>query len=267
MAAPVIGIFLGIFFLFINIDTAVRIAAAVLVGIVGVLSFIRHSLHYESDQVRMGWRQDHPEFQIEAGSANLALGIWALVAAASSWGLACGLVLATYMTYLLCALLLHLSQAHAPEGLHDPALRARAIRSTISTGFFRAGTLRFLRAGICTSGRAAVYAPITGITIRKLPLQQRGVEYQNPSDVRFVSVGLPPVVPVFMCLPFLSPSHAALIMADRPVFNIMQEYYIPFLQSSVRFLSPILNLPCMQMNTSSDSGCQINVRFVFTRLK
>jgi hypothetical protein len=45
-------------------------------------------------------------------------------------------VLATCAIDLLCALLLHLSQAGAPKGLHDLAHRARAIRSTISTGFF-----------------------------------------------------------------------------------------------------------------------------------
>ncbi|MCK9580341.1 MAG: hypothetical protein M0Q92_07800 [Methanoregula sp.] len=83
MAITMIGIFIGIFFIFINIDLAIRTAAAFLVGVVGVISFIRHSVYYESDQVRMGWRQDHPEFQLEVGYANLTLGIWALVAAAS----------------------------------------------------------------------------------------------------------------------------------------------------------------------------------------
>ena len=136
MAASMIGIFLGIFFLFMSIDTAVRLAAATLVGIVGILSFIRHSVYYASDQVRMGWRQDHPEFQLEVGYVNLAIGIWALVAATLSWGLVCGVMLATYATYLFCALLLHLSQARAREDLHDPALRKRAIQSVISTGFF-----------------------------------------------------------------------------------------------------------------------------------
>lgn len=153
MAATMIGIFIGIFFLFISIDITVRVAAAVLVGLVGVLSFLRHSVYYESDQVRMGWRQDRPEFQLEVGYANLTLGIWALVAAAFGWVLVCGVMLAAYGTYLLCALLLHLSQARAPEGLHDPALRKRAIRSVISTGFFvlalfAFGAVAFARAGV-----------------------------------------------------------------------------------------------------------------------
>jgi hypothetical protein len=153
MAASMIGIFLGIFFLFVNTDLTVRITAAALAGLVGILSFLRHSVYFASDQVRMGWHQDHPEFQIEVGYANLAIGIWALVAAVLGWGLGCGITLAIYGTYLLCALLLHLSQARAPEGLHDPALRDRAMRSTISTGvfvlaLFGFGLVAFAHAGV-----------------------------------------------------------------------------------------------------------------------
>jgi hypothetical protein len=153
MAISMIGIFLGIFFLFVNTDLTVRIVTATLVGVVGVLSFLRHSVYYESDQVRMGWRQDHKEFQLEVGYANLAIGIWALVAAALGWGLVCGVMLATYATYLLCALLLHLSQAWAQEDLHDPALRERAIRSVISTGFFVLALFGF---GVVALARAGV---------------------------------------------------------------------------------------------------------------
>jgi hypothetical protein len=158
MAVSMIGIFTGIFFLFNSIDIAVRIAAAILVGVVGVISFVRHSVCYESDQCRMGWRQDHPEFQLEVGYANLAIGIWALVAAVFNQGLVCGVVLAIYATYLFCTLLLHVYEAHAWEDLHIPAHRSRAIRSVVSTGFFvlvlaafafiafaRAGVLPFLQ--------------------------------------------------------------------------------------------------------------------------
>jgi hypothetical protein len=110
-------------------------------------------VYYLSDQERMGWRQEHPEFQLEVGYANLALGIWALVAAVLGWILVCGALLASYGTYLLCALLLHLSEAHAWEELHIPAHRSRAIRSVVSTGFFvvvLAGFafIAFARAGV-----------------------------------------------------------------------------------------------------------------------
>jgi hypothetical protein len=152
MAVSMIGIFLGIFFIFISTDLAVRIAAAILVGVVGILSFVRHSVYFASDQVRMGWHQDHPEFQIEVGYANLAIGIWALIAAVLSWVLVCGAMLAIYGTYLLCALLLHLSQARAHKDLHDPALRMRAIRSAISTGFFVIALFGFAGVALARSG-------------------------------------------------------------------------------------------------------------------
>ena len=154
MAISMVGIFIGIFFLFLNIDIAVRIAAVVLVGCVGIISFVRHSIYYQSDQIRMGWRQDHPEFQLEVGYANLAIGLWALVAVAFNWGtLACGLTIAIYATYLLCALFLHVFEAHAWEDLHIPAHRSRAIRSVVSTGFFvfvliGFALIAFARAGV-----------------------------------------------------------------------------------------------------------------------
>jgi hypothetical protein len=136
LAISMIGIFIGIFFLFINIEISIRIATAVLVGVVGVVSFVRHSIYYESDQIRMGWRQEHKEFQLEVGYANLAIGIWGLVAAVFNWGLVCGVALAIYATYLFCTLLLHLSESHAWEELHKAVHRSRAIKSVVSTGFF-----------------------------------------------------------------------------------------------------------------------------------
>jgi hypothetical protein len=75
IVVSMIGVFLGIFYLFVNIDISIRITTALLVGIVGILSFFRHSVFYLSDQVRMGWKQEHPEFQLEVGYANLAIGI------------------------------------------------------------------------------------------------------------------------------------------------------------------------------------------------
>lgn len=102
----------------------------------------------------MGWRQDPPEFQLEVGYANLTLGIWALVAAVSGWGLSSvSCLLSANARYLFCALLLHLSQARAPDGLHDPAIRKRAIQSVFLTGFFVPALFRFnvvalVRAGV-----------------------------------------------------------------------------------------------------------------------
>ena len=78
LAISMIGIFIGIFYLFINIELAIRIVTAVLAGFVGIISFVRHSVYYESDQIRMGWRQEHKEFQLEEGMPTLPLasGVW-----------------------------------------------------------------------------------------------------------------------------------------------------------------------------------------------
>jgi hypothetical protein len=139
VVTTIIGIFVTIYFLFIDPFFAYRVAAAVLVGIVGILSFLRHSVFYRSDQARMGWSQDHPEFQLEVGYANLAIGLVALAAAGLNWGpLACGISLLTYGTYLLCALLLH-----AYEAVCVVEIRARAIKSVINTAFFVAALYIF----------------------------------------------------------------------------------------------------------------------------
>jgi len=57
LTVSMIGIFTGIFFLFINIDFTIRTTTAILVGVVGIISFVRHSVCHRSPQVRMGWRQ------------------------------------------------------------------------------------------------------------------------------------------------------------------------------------------------------------------
>jgi hypothetical protein len=157
IAASMIGIFIGIFFLFADPDIAVRVAAAMLVGAEGLISFIRYAVYYRSDQIRMGWQQEHPEFRLEVGYANLALGIWALAAAVFNWGLVCGVMLAAYATYLLCALLLHLSGILNRENMQVPEHRRRALRSIASTGIFvlaLAGfaILAFARAGVLLPG-------------------------------------------------------------------------------------------------------------------
>ena len=137
MVVSMIGIFLGIYLLFVDAGLAFRVLAALLVGVVGTLSFFRHSVYYKSDQARMGWTQEHPEFQIEVGFANLAMGVAAFAAAVLDWGsLACGITLFTYGTYLFCAFLLHLRQAITPDDLHHTGQRQRAVRSTVNTGFF-----------------------------------------------------------------------------------------------------------------------------------
>ncbi len=137
MVASMIGIFTGIYLLFVNTGLAFRVIAFILVGVVGMLSFLRHSVYYRSDQARMGWTQEHPEFQLEVGYANLAIGIAAFAASVLNWGSpACGITLLTYGIYLFCTFLLHLKQAIPADDLHHPGQRQRAMRSTVSSGFF-----------------------------------------------------------------------------------------------------------------------------------
>jgi hypothetical protein len=139
IVTTIIGIFVTIYLLLSNPDLAYRVAAAVLVGGVGILSFLRHSVFYRSDQARMGWTQDRPEFQLEVGYANLAIGVLALLAAGLNWGsLACAISLLTYGTYLLCALLLHLY-----EVVYVVEIRGRATKSVINTAFFVAALYIF----------------------------------------------------------------------------------------------------------------------------
>ena len=51
--ASTAGIFSGIYFLFIDQEMALRIATALMIGVVGLLSFLRHSVFYQSDQSRL----------------------------------------------------------------------------------------------------------------------------------------------------------------------------------------------------------------------
>ena len=106
------GIFFGIYFLFIDPETAIRIAAALMVRVVGLLSFLRHSVFYQSDQSRLGWAQENPQFQIEVGLANLSMGGAALAAALLGWGSRTyGITLLIYGLYISCTSLLHIREA------------------------------------------------------------------------------------------------------------------------------------------------------------
>jgi F0F1-type ATP synthase assembly protein I len=132
IAATAVGIFLGIFLLFIDPVRAVLVALVVLVGIVGILSFFRHTVFFRSDQARMGWAPDHPQFQMEVGYANLAIGITALASAVFSWGMTAAAVsFFTYGLYLLGALAVHIRDVR-----QDPSLKKRKMPSIVNTGIF-----------------------------------------------------------------------------------------------------------------------------------
>jgi hypothetical protein len=92
--------------------TAAYWASAGAVGVVGVLSFVRHSVFHRSDAARMGWDYGRRnDFQIEVGFANLALGVAGILAWALSWGsAAAGAVTIAFGAYLAGAALLHGSE-------------------------------------------------------------------------------------------------------------------------------------------------------------
>lgn len=79
------------------------------VGLLGVVSFVRHSIFHRSDAARMRWdlgRTDN--FQIEVGMANLAWGLAGLASVIWDWGVAAqaGLTL-VFGLYLLQTAVLH----------------------------------------------------------------------------------------------------------------------------------------------------------------
>jgi|TARA_B110000495_G_C22989642_1_gene582595 hypothetical protein len=83
---------IGYFFGFLKISSgspeeAVGSVALLSVGVVGILSMVRHSVFHRSDAIRIGWDQGRRNnFQIEVGFANLAIGLPAIIAVAFDWG-------------------------------------------------------------------------------------------------------------------------------------------------------------------------------------
>ena len=137
--ASAAGIFFGIYFLFIDPEMALRIATALMVGVVGILSFLRHSIFYQSDLSRMGWAQENPQFQIEVGLANLSMGGAALAASLLGWGSqACGMTLLVYGLYIFCTSLLHISEA-----LHLTEKREHSLARIANSAIFALALIGF----------------------------------------------------------------------------------------------------------------------------
>lgn len=82
-----IGYFIGISTLQQE-PASLSVAALLAVTATGVLSFFRHAIYNRSDAVHGGWDYgQRNNFQIEVGLANLAWGIYALLAVVLDWGL------------------------------------------------------------------------------------------------------------------------------------------------------------------------------------
>lgn len=85
--AGFVGAFIG-FATLAQDPPSLAIAALVAVTLPGVLSFLRHAVFNRSDAARGGWDfGTRNNFQIEVGLANLAWGIYALLAVVLDWGL------------------------------------------------------------------------------------------------------------------------------------------------------------------------------------
>ncbi len=70
-------------------DPDLGLATLLAVGAGGILSFVRHAVFHRADAARIGWTAERTNpFQIEVGLANLAWGLFAVLAVALSWGLA-----------------------------------------------------------------------------------------------------------------------------------------------------------------------------------
>ena len=82
-----IGYFIGISTLQQD-PASLSVAALLAVTATGVLSFFRHAIYNRSDAVHGGWDYgQRNNFQIEVGLANLAWGVYALLAVVLDWGL------------------------------------------------------------------------------------------------------------------------------------------------------------------------------------
>jgi hypothetical protein len=96
------GVALGIYGL-TNGEGAVRglhYALPLMVGAVGLLSMVRHSIFHKSDAARSGVETE-PFYMIELGFANGAIGLLALLAFFGDWGVAAeAALMLTYALYL-----------------------------------------------------------------------------------------------------------------------------------------------------------------------
>lgn len=130
MIAGTTGVFFGFYYLGDQPTLSLRIVTFSTVGLVGILSFVRHVLFYKSDMKRLGWETEKPDWMFEVGFANLAFGFMGIISTVCNWGRqALILTLAGYAFYLLQAALLH-GYRYFSDQVKSPA---RLWRSFIAT--------------------------------------------------------------------------------------------------------------------------------------
>ncbi|MFA7287508.1 MAG: DUF6790 family protein [Melioribacteraceae bacterium] len=128
-----LGIFFGFFFLSNDPFLSLRIITITTVGIVGVLSFIRHFVFHKEDAKRLGWETEKPDWMFEVGFANLSFGFMGITSVFFGWGVeTLSLVLLGYAVYLFQAALLHGYRYFTDE----TKLASRLWRSCLLTFFY-----------------------------------------------------------------------------------------------------------------------------------
>lgn len=81
------GYFMGFYRQSTSQAEAIAWVAGLSVGVVGIISMVRHSIFNRSDAIRSGWDQGvRNNFQIEVGFANLAIGVTAIASIIWNWG-------------------------------------------------------------------------------------------------------------------------------------------------------------------------------------
>ena len=91
-------------------------ASLITVGAGGIIAFVRHALFHRADAERMGWTGGESAFQIEVGLANLAWGVYAVLAVVLDWGLraeAAGFLV--FGLYMGAACVFHLINLRGPN--------------------------------------------------------------------------------------------------------------------------------------------------------
>ena len=125
-----VGVFLGFYYLWDDLEKALAIVTVLTVGVEGVTGFVRHFFLYKADMKRLGWETDRPDWMWEVGFANLGFGLMALLAVFAGFGVkAQALVLLGYALYLFQAAMLHLYRYLTDE----TRSRARLYRAVLLT--------------------------------------------------------------------------------------------------------------------------------------
>ncbi len=113
-----VGVGIGFYRIGLGRPDAMRLPLFLAVGLVGIVSFFRHSVFHRADAARMGW--DHGErnnFQIQVGVANLAWGLVAIAAAGWDWPAAAqASILLVFALYMFGAAILHAADLPSRAG-------------------------------------------------------------------------------------------------------------------------------------------------------